>query len=522
MVEYSEIKGSLINQASMDASEMMQVAEKMLLLARQLRKAVSDLDRRMLTLSAHTDYVRRIIALIRRMKREFSESQLKKFEKTKKELNKYILRLRKEVLSTYSNISIQKSNDGVMIRLEREIGTETERFRQMDITEFKFMESEYSHFYGVAKEKLAKMIAEEREALRKEAMTKQAVVELVNLVSQLDSFMERLESLVKKEEELLSKVYLEEGKSVDLQSMDMIEKQLSAVIREINILFREEKVSVHDPFLKLVNQEEAWIEDATSRILDLKKPSFFRRLLGQKTKITYDDIRRSLNQFTEIKEYHTFSASLKNTLRIHPEMFDSLSAEKVDNLFSISLKRIGSLGRFAYKDGLTGLHNKRYFQDRLHELIKRKKNFSILLVDIDHFKKFNDSFGHLVGDKVLVEVAEILISSTRTTDIVCRWGGEELAILMPRTGLEEAFRVAERVRANVAGHRMLDLDGNYTRELTISSGLVYMSDEALVSSRRLTGVIAESLVSQVDALLYKAKEGGRNRVEKEEFNTANI
>jgi diguanylate cyclase (GGDEF)-like protein len=519
MVEYSEIKDSLIEQASRDASERKQVAEKILLLGSQLRKAASDLDRRMLTLAAHTDYVRRIIALIKRMKKEFSESRIKEFEKTKKELNDSISRLRKEILSTYGNITIQKSSDGVLIRLEREIGTEAERFRRLDIAGLKLLEDEYSQFYGVAKEKFAKMLVEEREALRKEAMTKQAIVVLINLVSQLESFMGRLDALVKKEEELLSKVYLEEGKSVDLQSLDMIGRQLSATIREMNLLFREEKASVHDPLLKLVNEEVAWIEEATGRILDLKKPSFFQRLLGRKTKITYDDIRKSLYQFTDPKEYHTFSTSLKNTLRMHPEMFDSLSAEKIDHLFSMSLKRIGSLSRFAYKDSLTGLHNKRYFQDRLRELIGRKRGFSIFLIDIDYFKKFNDSFGHLVGDKVLVEVADILVSSTRTTDIVCRWGGEELVIIMPRTALEEAFSVAERVRTNVAGHRMLDLDGKYTRELTISGGLVHISDEALASSRKSTTVVLEALVSQVDALLYKAKGGGRNRVEKAEFDT---
>jgi two-component system cell cycle response regulator len=160
-------------------------------------------------------------------------------------------------------------------------------------------------------------------------------------------------------------------------------------------------------------------------------------------------------------------------------------------------------------DQLTGLYNRRYMSSQLDALIgraaKNNKPVSALVVDIDHFKKINDNFGHTIGDEVLREFAVRLASNVRAVDLACRYGGEEFVVLMPDTELEDAHRIAERLRRHVAGSPFRVAGGAELLTVTISVG---------VASTAGDGGQVQTLLKRADEAVYAAKAGGpepRNR-----------
>jgi len=161
-------------------------------------------------------------------------------------------------------------------------------------------------------------------------------------------------------------------------------------------------------------------------------------------------------------------------------------------------------------DGLTGLYNHRMFLEKLEQEINRLqrtgKTLSLIMLDIDHFKQFNDNFGHQVGDAVLKELAVIMLAQSRshTIDICCRYGGEEFAIIMPELDLQNAIIVAERLRKTVANHIFPLKDNKREGKVTISLGVA-----AFKSGEDIT---PEKLTKKADDALYISKRSGRNQV----------
>jgi len=160
----------------------------------------------------------------------------------------------------------------------------------------------------------------------------------------------------------------------------------------------------------------------------------------------------------------------------------------------------------AVTDALTGLHNRRYMNSQLKALSARALHggepVSVLLVDIDHFKSVNDGYGHDVGDEVLKEFAVRLATNVRAIDLPCRYGGEEFAVVMPDTRLEDAQRIAERIRLHVSGSPFRLASGE-ALAVTISIGVATSMGE---------GDTPDMLLKRADSGLYEAKSGGRNRV----------
>lgn len=180
------------------------------------------------------------------------------------------------------------------------------------------------------------------------------------------------------------------------------------------------------------------------------------------------------------------------------------------NAFEITLKNVELRNRLqaqAIKDGLMNIYNHRYLKGKLEEEVMRAtryhKPLSLIITDVDYFKKFNDTHGHLLGDQVLREMAQILKDSVRETDIVARYGGEELAILLPETPLDAASDVAERIRKRVASHVFHGKD-NVEVPMSLSIGV-----SCLFKEPELT---ASELIIRTDTALYRAKHQGRNQI----------
>ena len=168
---------------------------------------------------------------------------------------------------------------------------------------------------------------------------------------------------------------------------------------------------------------------------------------------------------------------------------------------------MGRLRLLATHDALTGLYNRREFERIIAEECLRSMRFghtfSLVLADIDHFKKVNDTHGHQVGDLVLKHVASLLGGQTRQVDRVCRFGGEEIAIIMVETPRKDAVDVTERLFALLAETPCLVPDKDLTLPVTLSAGVVALPDDATT---------VDALVAAADEALYKAKHAGRNRV----------
>ncbi|MBN2370092.1 MAG: diguanylate cyclase [Vicinamibacteria bacterium] len=164
-----------------------------------------------------------------------------------------------------------------------------------------------------------------------------------------------------------------------------------------------------------------------------------------------------------------------------------------------------ALETLAITDGLTGLYNHRHFQDMIEREMRRSQRegrpLSLLLLDLDHFKMYNDRYGHVEGDAALRRVAGQILKTIRTTDTAFRYGGEELAVLLPGCTKDQAFDVADKIREAVeTATARMDRGGG---RVTVSIGVAATPDD---------GRVARGLMDAADAALYKAKEDGRNRV----------
>lgn len=158
-------------------------------------------------------------------------------------------------------------------------------------------------------------------------------------------------------------------------------------------------------------------------------------------------------------------------------------------------------------DALTGLHNRRWLDDAFGRLLRRSQRDArpvcLLMTDIDRFKIFNDTWGHLAGDAVLRHVSHVLTGKMRPTDLIARYGGEEFSAMLPETTLESAALVAERLRAGIAEAPLALAKGGQSVSVTLSVGVALARPDEPV----------EEMIRRADEALYRAKENGRNRVE---------
>jgi diguanylate cyclase (GGDEF)-like protein len=188
----------------------------------------------------------------------------------------------------------------------------------------------------------------------------------------------------------------------------------------------------------------------------------------------------------------------------HQRLLDSLALQIAGALQNAHLYEL------AMVDGLTGLFVRRYFDARIEEEIERSRRygtpFSVIMLDVDDFKKLNDTYGHLVGDRVLRAIANVIKAQMRGVDTAARYGGEEMAVILPRTEMVGAYNLAERIREGIAELR-ITTDDDPPRALAVTASL---GISAFPESKARDGT---DLVRRADKALYRAKKTGKNRVE---------
>ena len=192
---------------------------------------------------------------------------------------------------------------------------------------------------------------------------------------------------------------------------------------------------------------------------------------------------------------------LKNgdRVKIGPTIFKFLSGADVEAQYHEEIYRMTII------DGLTQIHNKRYLHEALErELIRGRRHdrdLSILIFDIDHFKRVNDAHGHLAGDFVLKELARVVSSRLRRDEVFARYGGEEFALVLPETSLEGARLLAETLRQKVDEHEFVFQSDSIRATISVGAAVLLEGDRT-----------ASDLLKRADERLYAAKNGGRNRV----------
>jgi diguanylate cyclase (GGDEF)-like protein len=273
--------------------------------------------------------------------------------------------------------------------------------------------------------------------------------------------------------------------------------------------------------LRIVNERFGQLEE-------IVRDSFFMYELAGKISPILDReellrvFKEEINTLEAIKEVEFFrekqAGYLNFRLETHPPSFVGIKSESKrikENLntivkeINLCLERIDlyeKLESLSIHDSLTGIHNRRYFVTRFFEEFERAKKFdlnlSLLMVDIDHFKKVNDTYGHLVGDVVLKEVSVALKSNLRQIDFIARYGGEEFIIILHETDKKEAIFVGERLKDKVASTQIKAFDE--VLNVTVSIGVASFPENSPQP---------DVLMELADKALYKAKQKGRNRVE---------
>ncbi len=236
-----------------------------------------------------------------------------------------------------------------------------------------------------------------------------------------------------------------------------------------------------------------------TRILNkiIEEISFLTKLAGDFSRGEFskiDLLRESIRRSKRRDEIYELKVAILKMVETLSKLLMQMEKEKIQ------------YETLALTDPLTGLYNRRMFWEiATKELSKADRYgdyFSIIMLDIDYFKKINDTYGHDVGDMVIKKVAEILKKNVRSSDVVARWGGEEFIIMLPKTGLVDAVKVAEKLREIIEKTPIRLKDGRVIR-ITVSGGVsTFKGSESL-----------EQLIREADMALYEAKRKGRNRVE---------
>jgi diguanylate cyclase (GGDEF)-like protein len=210
---------------------------------------------------------------------------------------------------------------------------------------------------------------------------------------------------------------------------------------------------------------------------------------------------------TELENKNANLRQKEQELRSLNQSLETQVAQRTKELQQANEK----LSELAMTDPLTKLFNRRAFFQKFNEEIERSRRYKhvivVAMIDVDHFKTFNDMEGHVHGDEALKRVAQLFSSNIRKTDVLARYGGEEFILMMPETPTESALEICDRLRATIES--TLFQGQKETAYLTVSIGLATFPKD---------GDSAEDLVKAADAALYEAKEGGRNRVVRQKSN----
>ncbi len=264
---------------------------------------------------------------------------------------------------------------------------------------------------------------------------------------------------------------------------------------------------IHDAYYSEISAQRAQINEAETRFMLIITTTLGFGLIGAVVGavLLARSVLVPLHEFEKgLTHFANNDLSYRLTLNNQDEL--GQLAREFNNMAERLMAHRNELEDLSVRDSLTGLYNRRELESRLHEETQRARRynrpFSVLMLDIDYFKDVNDNYGHQIGDEVLVTVADLVRLNVRPVDVVCRYGGEELAVILPETENKGAQIVAERIRSTVADSLTTTPQGDVIR-ITVSIGLATFPQDSSAGA---------GLIHAADQALYAAKQGGRNLV----------
>jgi diguanylate cyclase (GGDEF)-like protein len=308
---------------------------------------------------------------------------------------------------------------------------------------------------------------------------------------------EQLQREIKKLKEEIEKAK-KIGLNIEERYEEMLKKE-EAFLGEMNQeIEREITVMVLGAIKKTINKETISLKVLRRRIRSQVRHQVSKEISREVSKLTPE-----LKEFVKA-EVKKISLDIINQLKRQTgKQLEKEVIEQVKETTSILREQKDESERKAIIDELTGAFNRRFFEAKLEDELNIAKRFrtklSLIMLDIDHFKDVNDTYGHQAGDTVLVEIGQVVQSLMSSMDSFCRYGGEEFTIILPETGIEEAIDTAEKLRKAVEEHAFYG--GETLLNITISLGIAEYPSHALIK---------EALIEKADSALYSAKQGGRN------------
>ncbi len=372
-----------------------------------------------------------------------------------------------------------------------------------------------------AKEKIQSII----KGLREEINQKREDVNLVDHIQELGilakKFSEQERMLIKEELALLEKT----EKTLPLRNpteYDSLAYSWRIFMEDLDILLRQEKTDVIDHFGALFKEPQtiaskvkklfspfAWIKEKRK-----PTPQEMEQTL-QNVKITAEDIARDLETFTTPGETQKYDAYLKQHWDLLSEDARRLLTRGGLAAGERGIIQEARLSRLAFMDPLTGLYTRKVFDKRIDAEFQRMTQgrlISVIFIDIDHFKIFNDTYGHHIGDTVLAFVGDIIKHAVRPGDVACRWGGEEMVVLLS-ADKASAVKVAERIRESVQeqSKALLErINADKAKELAGKPVQLFITVSLGVATAPEDENSAAALEHTADKRLYAAKSAGRN------------
>ncbi len=379
-----------------------------------------------------------------------------------------------------------------------------------------------------ARQKMLTILTSLREEVKQERAAANEVEHLKDTLRLAEGFVYAEQELIAKEMQLIQKTEKLAQEKQPASECDSIAYEWRTFLSDFDTLLRQEKIDVIDHLGPLFKQKTT-IADRVDRLLQpfawirkKRKPTPEElQAVREGVKITKEDIARDIETFTTPGETQQYNALLMRHFDLLDEKARRILAGGGFRAGTREISEKRKLTGLAYIDPLTGLYRRVVFDTRLPEQISIAKRasqpFALLLIDGDHFKQYNDTYGHHIGDRVLIFMSRIIKNSLREEDSGYRWGGEEFIVLLPNTPKDGALLVAKRVLTMIreeGGELMKEINPAYAQQLqlqkkepitgiTVSIGVATFPED---------GNTAEDILRAADARLYSAKEGGRNRI----------